>query len=375
MNIAYVTNASPRSGVGNYATCLKKALLAKQAASIHEYSLLDASLLTDGDVRAVLALWPGILGAKSVNWIRLGKKLPRYLGDEELVHATNQTLSFIKTKKPKVVTVHDIIELLEPQDKKAYVVNKYLLSGIPEADHIISVSTYTKTALQEYYSLPDERITVIPNGIDPSVFYPIAGFADSTLYRDLLRELDITKEHVIVLYVGSDHPRKNLGVAIRAFAQFKKHQPKAVFIKVGEAGILQGREAFLADIKHLRLGESVRLTGGVTEERLNALYNLADVLLFPSIFEGFGLPPLQAMAAGTPVVCSNATSLPEVVGEAALQHDPEDIDGFADSLALITQDMQKAEALIASGRAQVKKFSWDKAAEMTSAVYTRTIHL
>lgn len=369
MKIAYLTNSSPRSGVGSYASALKKALVVAGNTGLREYSLLDTRLLIDGEEKITVTKWPGVLGVKSVNWIRLGRKLPRYFGEEKLVHATNQTLSFIKTNKPMVVTVHDIIELLEPQDKKASMLNTYLLSGIPRAAHIVAVSHYTKKTIQDYYGLPSERITVIPNGVDTTMFHPIDNFSETIGYENLCRELKIAKGQPLVLYVGSDHPRKNVGVAVQAFAKFAEMHPQAVFIKVGEAGLSAGRELLLQEIDRLKLRESVRFVGNVTDERLNELYNLADVLIFPSRFEGFGLPPLQGMAAGTPVVCSNATSLPEVVGTAALIHDPMDVAGFADDLLRVVGDTQLQQHLVGAGLEQVKKFSWTNATQMTEKVY------
>ncbi|MBI3255373.1 MAG: glycosyltransferase family 4 protein [Candidatus Andersenbacteria bacterium] len=374
MKIAYLTNSSPRSGVGSYAAGLRQALLSKWEKSVREYSLLDTRLVVEGEEKAVISKWPGFLGVKSVNWIRLGRQLPAYLSDEDLVHATNQTLSFIRTDKPMVVTVHDIIELLEPQDKKAHILNRYLLSGIPKAAHIIAVSHYTKKTIQEYYGLSAGKITVIPNGIDTAIFHPIDNFSQTIGYAGLCRELKVTSQQPIVLYIGSDHLRKNVIAAVQAFAKFKEKQPQAVFIKVGEPGLPAGRQLLLEEIDRLKLRESVRFVGSATEDRLNEIYNLADVFMFPSTFEGFGLPPLQAMAAGTPVVCANATSLPEVVGEAALLHDPNDVAGFADSLLRLTQDEELKQTYRTAGLAQAKKFLWPEVALMTEKVYQSMIN-
>lgn len=371
--IAYLTNSSTYSGVGYYATGLKKAIQASGEVGLREYSLLDRRLIVDTEEKASLRRWPGVLGAKSVNWIRLGRKLPQYLRDEKLVHATNQTLSFIKTDRPMVVTVHDIIELLEPQDKKAYILNKYLLSGILKAVHIIAVSNYTKKTIHDYYGISDEDITVIPNGLDAHIFHPIENFRQSLAYQVLSKELRLSADQPVVLYVGSDHPRKNVGTAIRAFAKLKETYAHAIFLKVGEAGLPAGREHLLGEIDRLHLRESVRFMGSVTTERLNEIYNLANVLIFPSRFEGFGLPPLQAMAAGTPVVCSHATSLPEVVGEAGLLHDPDDVDGFADDILRLIEDKQLRQKNVTLGLEQAQRFSWKEVAQQTVNVYEKSV--
>lgn len=373
--IAYLTNSGLTSGVGHQAEMLRKNMEPVADIQLREFLFRQSDLISEGQVLTSVSAWPGVLGSKSVTWVRLGRQLPRYLTDEALVHATNQTLSFIATDKRFVVTVHDIIEMLEPQSKAAYILNKYLYSGISRADHIMAVSEYTKKTIQEYYDLPDEKITVIPNGVDTTVFHPIEHFSQTVGYQTLRQDLKLGDRHPIILYVGSDHLRKNVVTAVQAFSQLQEKRPDALFIKVGEPGLSEGRRVLLDEIDRLSLTNSIRFIGNVSDERLNELYNVADVFIYPSRFEGFGLPPLQAMAAGTPVVCSNATSLPEVVGEAALTHNPDDTDGFAKSLLSLTQDMELKKKMVVAGLARALQFSWEEAAQKTIGVYKKTADL
>jgi glycosyltransferase involved in cell wall biosynthesis len=373
ISTAYLTNASPQSGVGHYAEELKKELERGNEVAFTEFNLLDTSLKVNGNIRETITSWPGVLGSKSVNWIRLGRKISRHLNTEDFVHATNQTLSFIKTTKPLVVTVHDIIELLEPQDKKAYVLNKYLLSGIPRAAHILAVSEYTKKTILERFGIPEERVTVTYNGVDTATFHPIENFSETIGCQTLRRELKLADQHPIVLYVGSDHSRKNVVAAVQAFARLKDRLPQAIFLKCGEPGLSAGRETLLQEIDRLHLRDSVRFISNVSNERLNELYNLADVFIFPSRLEGFGLPPLQAMAAGTPVVCSSATSLPEIVGDAALQRVPDDVEGLAQDLLRVVSDKELEGKLIRRGLERATAFSWQQAGEQTLKVYHKMI--
>ena len=366
--IAYLTNSSAHSGVGQYASELKKALPGS-AFRLREFSLQGGSLLVDGDEKTSIIRWPGGLGAKSIGWVRLGKKVPSFLTNEVLIHATNQTLSFIKTSKPLVVTVHDVIEMLEPQDKMAFYLNKYLYSGIEKAEHVIAVSEYTKKTIMDYYGLPAEDISVIHSGVNPAVFYPIENFKETVGYKTLMRELGIIDRHPLIIYVGSDHPRKNVPVALEAFAGLLKDYPQAGFLKVGLPGLPAGRAATLEAIDMLGIREQVKFIADVSDERLNELYNSADVLIFPSQFEGFGIPPLEAMASGLPVVTSNATSLPEVVGQAGRMHDAMDVEHFKASLLEIIQNKDVSDRLAKAGIEQAKKFSWDEAVKATSAVY------
>ncbi|MBI3251423.1 MAG: glycosyltransferase family 4 protein [Candidatus Andersenbacteria bacterium] len=366
--VAYLANSSPHSGVGQYASELKRALQSSDFR-LREFLLQRESLFVDGDEKASIRRWPSGFGAKSIVWVRVGKKVPSFLTNETLVHATNQTLSFIKTSKPLLVTVHDIIEMLQPQDKMAFYLNKYLYSGIEKAEHVIAVSEYTKKTIMDYYGLPAEDISVIHSGVNPAVFYPIENFKETVGYKSMVRELGIIDRQPLIIYVGSDHPRKNVPVALEAFAGLLKDYPQAVFLKVGLPGLPAGRADTLEAIDKLGIREQVKFISDISDERLNELYNSSDVLIFPSLFEGFGMPPLEAMASGLPVVTSNATSLPEVVGQAGRMHDPNDVEQFKASLLEIIQNKDVSDSLAKAGIEQAKKFSWGEAAKATTAVY------
>lgn len=371
--VAFLTNAGKNSGVGHYAAELKRRLIGY--TDVVEFYLdgIQRELRRNEQVLATLPAWPGLLNSKSVTWWRLGRTAQPLLkkSNPDVYHATNQTLSFLVTKNdPWVVTVHDVIELTDPQQNLSGMLARYLYGGIKRAAHLIAVSHYTAKQLQEVLEIPKEKITVIHNGVS-GAFQPIENFKGTIGYSTLRHNLKISENTKIVLYVGSDHPRKNLVVALRAFVKFHKHFPDSVFLKVGEPGILAGRAATLAEIDRLGIGEKVRLVGSVELQYLNELYNLADVLIFPSKQEGFGLPPLQAMACGTPVVCSNATSIPEVVGEAALQRDPDDVDGFWKDLVKIIESKELANQLRAAGIERAKLFSWEATAARTLEIYRK----
>jgi len=359
--IAFLNNASAKSGVGHHASELKKAL----HPLLQRNEIILDEVYFNGQNRFF---------KKTIPWIQQGlfflaQQAARY----NLVHATNQTLSFaLPKKRPSIVTVHDIIELLEPQQNLSRIVARYMYSGIKRASHIISVSDYTKKTIQDYYNIPAEQITVIPNGLS-SNFKQILDFKNTVGFQSLQRELKLLPQNKIILYVGSDHIRKNVLTALHAFAEVKKQLPEAIFLKVGEPGIPAGRALLLAEIDQLNLRESIHFIGSVSPERLNELYNLADVFIFPSRFEGFGLPPLQAMAAGTPVVASKATSLPEVIGEGGVLHDPEDTESFAKTMVKILTDAVYAEQLRYQGFQQAQKFSWLKAAQETLHVYQKLV--
>lgn len=355
MKIAFLTNAAASSGVGHYATELAKELT--NYVTLQEFSLM-----------AHTGRWPW--QKKTLSWMRRGRKLRRELRlGFDVVHATNQTLSFVLPRGgPTMVTVHDLIEWLEPQHGFSGWAARYLYSGIVRASHVIAVSEYTKQTVIENFQLPAARVTVIPNGVS-AVFHPIDAFSSTIGYKTLRQELKLPEQAKVVLYVGSDHPRKNVGTALRAFANWRRNCPEAVFLKVGEPGLAAGRVETLRVVDELGLRSVVRFIGAVAMERLNELYNVADVLIFPSRAEGFGLPLLQAMAAGTPVAAADTTSIPEVVGEAALLHRADDVAGFAASLQQVIEDTALANDLRQRGIERAKLFSWEKTAAQTLEVY------
>jgi glycosyltransferase involved in cell wall biosynthesis len=388
--VAYLTNASPFSGVGHRAHHIKRALATlAPGLAVVEFMLDGERALLSKQGRPVRSVrtWPGAFGSKSINWWRLGHQLRRYVRHQEkttfgLYHATNQTLSFLAHHfSPMVITVHDLIELAEPQEAQARFINHYLYGGIRTAAHVVTVSHYTKKTVQELLNVSENNITVVPNGVS-NQFHPIADFSQSIGCRQLRAELRLRADaRPIVLYVGSDHPRKNVPVAISAFAALRQEYPQAVFVKVGRPGLLAGRLALLHAIDAVGARQAVRFVDKTVDEHtLNELYNLADLLIFPSRHEGFGLPPLQAMAAGTPVVCSNATSLPEVVGDghqlgdqAAAVHHPDDIDGFTTSMRKIIEDRGYARLLRQKGLKRAEQFSWQTAASQICAVYRKLV--
>ncbi|MEK7499974.1 MAG: glycosyltransferase family 1 protein [Patescibacteria group bacterium] len=372
--IGIITNAGPDSGVGSRAHQLFRHM-GKHENSQLSLVMLDGKNNLLGEVgwgaemnsnkpKQIMRL-PGFLNSKSISWVRLAKHISEF----DVYDISNQTLSFIaKKRRPSIVTVHDIIELTNPQDKKAYLFNKYLLSGIVHADNIVAVSEFTKKSIQEYFSITESRITVIPNGVDDG-FHQIPDFASSVAYQQLKQEYIITDRSPIILCVGSEHPRKNMQTVLQTVALIKKQFPNVLLMKVGEPGILSGRQKTLELIDTLDLKSNVLLLGNISRDRLNELYNIVDALLYPSYLEGFGLPPLQALAAGCIVACSNATSLPEVVGDAAITLGPDDAEGFAQNITRSMQDVDFKSNLVRRGLEQAKKFSWKSSAEKMFEVY------
>jgi glycosyltransferase involved in cell wall biosynthesis len=169
--------------------------------------------------------------------------------------------------------------------------------------------------------------------------------------------------------VGTIEPRKNLSALLDAYALLRQHAvtDDTKLVMVGKKGWLY--EPFFQHLHELGLEDQVIFPGYVADEELPALYGAAEVFVFPSLFEGFGLPVLEAMACGAPVVCSNATSLPEVAGDAALMVSPQDTAGLATAIQRVLADAELRAKLASLGMAQARRFTWEETARQTLAVY------
>jgi glycosyltransferase involved in cell wall biosynthesis len=268
---------------------------------------------------------------------------------------------------PYVVTVHDLIRHLDawgddPLVERPTRRDRLLLAldrrGIRGAGACIAVSQHTRRALIRHLGVPAERIFVVYEGIDHDRFRPTGPRPVDGPY---------------VLFVGSEHPRKNLAGLLRAFATLKRdHRFRALkLVKVGSPGNpperFRGRT--LALVKALGLEADVVFTGRVGDAELPRYYSAAACLVLPSRHEGFGLPPLEAMACGCPVVVSSATALPEITGDAALAVDPCDVGALARALEALIGDPALARRMTERGTRHAATFTWERTTRRTEEVY------
>ena len=249
----------------------------------------------------------------------------------------------------QVVTIHDVIPLLFPEfHKNQYFYFKWLLGiALKKARIIITPSSHTKELISKLYNIPTRKIDLIPNGI-PDYF----------LEND--EEKSLKEEYII--YAGRICPMKNIKGIVEAFYEIKELTPhKLVFIG-------GGREEFKKEIQAGRLpkkvldDERIIIKGYVDEGEMNKLMKEAALLIFPSFYEGFGLPPLEAMACGTPVVASSSASLPEVCGNAAHYVNPYDSSDIANGIISVIKDENYSKELVGKGRERIKLFSWKTSA-------------
>ena len=267
---------------------------------------------------------------------------------------------------PALVTIHDLIPLHYPgyfTPVQRLIFATTIRLAVRAARRVIAVSQATAADLQQSLRLPRERIAVIPEAAAPS-FRPQPPSAVAAVRS----RLNLPEQYV--LYLGSNKPHKNLPRLVEAWAHITHHASRITLVIAGheDPRYPQARQRAAA------LGlDNVLFLGAVAEEDLPALYSGAELFVFPSLYEGFGLPVIEAMACGTPVACSNTSSLPEVAGDAALLFDPHTPEAMATAIHQALRDEELREELRRRGLAQAQRFSWEQTARMTYAVYKEVL--
>jgi glycosyltransferase involved in cell wall biosynthesis len=292
--------------------------------------------------------------------------LPRKIGrlGLDVCHFTNN-VGAILNPCPTVITIHDMTLWLFPE----YHGKRRLLSMRPiiplaarRAAAIITVSDSAKQDIVRILGIPSEKVHVIYEAPAPR----FKRICDQERLAAVRRQHDLPER--FVLYVGTIEPRKNLVRLLEAFASLRdRHRDGWTLILVGQRG--WNDQAVFAAAERLALGNSIRFLGYVSPETLIALYNLASVAAFPSIYEGFGLPVVEAMVCGVPVVTTSKGSLGEVAGDAAEIVDPTDVESIAAGLERLMSDPVRHAELRERGLARSARFSWVEAARQTREVY------
>lgn len=263
-----------------------------------------------------------------------------------------------------VITIHDLVFLLYPhlltKDSARYY--GQIDQAVARADAIIAVSEATKRDIIRLLGVPERKIKVIYEAASPA-FRPQRS---PEVVQRVRERFGLHGE--FVLFVSTIEPRKNVPLLLQAYRRLlDEYKVEVKLVLAGEKGWMY--ESVYELVKTLRLQDRVIFLGRVSSDELLWLYNTAELLVAPSIYEGFGLTPLEAMACGTPVVASNVSSLPEVVGDAGLLVDPFSVDEITVAIARVLQDSELRAQMSAKGLAQSERFSWDKAAIETLALY------
>jgi glycosyltransferase involved in cell wall biosynthesis len=287
----------------------------------------------------------------------------------DVVHSPAFVVPFI-CPCPSVITFYDVTHLKFPEDFEARwrsYLNLVLPISLRSASAIICISEHTKLDLLKHYRVAEDKLHVIYCGVDSARFHP-----GVSLDRAWASSLGLRPEYV--LHVGAFSRRKNIPMLLQAVASLKargKFKDRQLVLAGPELSVLAGASEIREGIREQGLQDTVVFTGHIPDSQLAGLYAGARALLFPSLYEGFGLPVLEGMAVGTPVITSNASSMPEVAGNAAVLLAPEKHDLWADAILDILENDSRAQELRRKGLAQARRFSWEQSANQTLDVYRK----
>jgi glycosyltransferase involved in cell wall biosynthesis len=287
----------------------------------------------------------------------------------QLFHAPHYVLPPLVPCR-SVVTIHDCIHLMFPQ----YLPNRLawgyaravMWAATHRSDRVLTVSESSKRDILRFFHIPPEKVDVIYNGIDERFWTA----PPEELIVRVRERYQLTDP--FLLYAGNIKPHKNVERLIEAFHRLRDGGfPDLKLLIIGDQ--VSKYAALRRAVHRHHLHQHVRFLGFVPTEMLAVLYRLADVFVFPSLYEGFGLPPLEAMASGTPVVTSNVSSLPEVAGDAALLVDPRDPDAIAGAVRMVLTDRTLREDLRRRGLARARNFSWERSVARIRQIYAEVL--
>ena len=365
IGIDYTAAVRQRAGIGRYTRNLVRALV--EIDVTNRYLLFVA----DPGSKSKDEGWPANFQLRGVPvsdrwlhilWQRMRIPLPIQLvtGKLDLFHSPDFVLPPVGSA-PALVTVHDLSFLRMPEcfvPGFAAYLRTAVSRAVRRAAHVLADSKSTRRDLVELLGVEETRVTVLYPGVEPR-FRPVNDAEELARVRETYR-----LPAQFVLGLGTLQPRKNFAVLVAAYAKAVRTSPAECrdldLVIVGEKGWMF--DDILSEASTTGVRERVHLVGFVADEHLPALYSLASVFAFPSLYEGFGLPVLEAMACGVPVIAANNSSLPEVAGEAAVLFDARDESALAQSLIRLQSDVGLRERLIAAGQLQAGGFSWRRAA-------------
>jgi glycosyltransferase involved in cell wall biosynthesis len=283
-------------------------------------------------------------------------------GDFDLLFLPNFNQFSINPKTKLVITVHDLSPIVTPEfydsRRKLWHIFVNIKKSLHRANHILAVSEFTKGELMRIYGLPDSKITVTHLGVQRNVFHP-------DLSKDKMRHVRniYGLPADFYLFIGTLEPRKNIPSIIKAFEKLNLDMDLVI---AGRQGWKY--KTILNQIENSPKRRRIKYLGYIEEEHKPYLLKLAKGLVWPSFYEGFGLPPLEAMAVGTPVITSQVTALPETAGSSAVMVDPYSIPDLSRAMKLVSEDLDLRNDLIHKGLANAKKFDWKSTAEKTLSV-------
>lgn len=374
IGLDYTAAVRQSAGIGRYTREMVDALAALSTGpNSPEYHLFVADA-----VRQILPSLPGTnftwhptrLSERWLTrlWYRLRLPLPVELwtGPLHLFHAPDFFLPPVRRRTRTVVTIYDLSFVRQPETVMPGMLShltKWVPRSVAQADHVIAISEATRQDLIELYQTPPQKISVLYPAVTPD-FQPVATAQELSAVRHKYG----LGENPFILSVGTLQPRKNYQRLIQAFAKVADSASTALkLVIVGSKGWQY--ERIFAQVTQLGLTNHVHFLGFVSDADLPALYSAASLFVYPSLYEGFGIPALESLACGTPVIASNLSALPEVVGEAGLLVDPYDVDKLAAAMTRLLGDAGLRQQLKTAGLAQAAQFTWIGMATKLLEVY------
>lgn len=363
IGIDFTSASRQRAGIGRYARELVRGLARLDQSNCYLLfvprdaypDLIDLEFPPNFTIRRA-PLTERVLAAL---WQRAGVPLPieAFLGRVDVLYSPDFLLPPTRARRT-IVTIHDLSYLRVPEcfppTLKSYL-DRAVPRSLRRADLVLADAQSTRNDLLELYGVSPERVQVLYSGVDKR-FSPNIPMNEQERVRS---KYDLHSRYL--LSVSTIQPRKNYVRLIQAFSNMKPQTPNLRLLISGGKGWMY--EEVYSTVEKLGLGDRVLLPGFAAEQDLPALYAMATLFVYPSLYEGFGLPVAEAMASGVPVVCSNASSLPEVAGSAALYFNPLDVRAMQDAIERALDDESMRKDLRQKGLDQVQQFSWDRAAQ------------
>jgi glycosyltransferase involved in cell wall biosynthesis len=367
MKIAFDLRRIGNPGIGRYMKCLAESITAQ--APEHEYLLI---LPPGGENLVDAPNVEKITPPLKYYSVREQIELPRILNGHkvDLLHSPHFLLPLVRPC-PAVATIHDVVYIACPQDLRSRAGRLYYRAMMKAcsrlATRIITDSEYSRSEIVRHLRVDPAKIEVIYPGVDPG-FHCVT---DSARLNAVRSKYGLDRDYI--LCVGIYKPRKNHAGLLRAFRCFRESGGNTQLVIAGP--MAEGERDLRALAVALRITEHVVFAGFVDEPDLPALYSAARVCVCPSLYEGFGFTVLEAMACGSSVVCSSATSLPEVAGTAALYADPHNPEQIASQLLRLMSDETLRASLIEQGHHNLQRFIWAETARQTLAVYHQALQM
>ncbi len=374
IGIDYTSAATQGAGIGRYTRELMRALLARPSANRYSFfyasrNRIDQSAISNQ--QSAIHRLPFHDKWLMRGWQRLRLPVPVELivGQVDLFHSPDFTLPPTLPGVPTLLTVHDLSFIRDPDSAwpslRAFL-NKAVPRSVRRATHVLADSQATRDDLIELFNTPAEKISVLYSGVEAR-FAPVR---DESEVERVCTKYQLPRP--FILSVGTLQPRKNYGRLIEAFASLASEMPHHLIITGGKGWLY---ETIFEQVRRSGLEGRVHFPGFVDDADLPALYSAADFFAYVSLYEGFGLPLLEAMACGTPVIGSNTSSLPEVMGEVGLQVDPRSVTEIARAMRQMIDQPELRGRSIELGLARAKTFTWDRAAQELLALYDRVARM